>query len=48
MNTVAMERKGRVGYITLNRPDKHNSMNHEMVAEIVEALRIYNDDDMSA
>jgi len=45
MEAVLMKRRGGVGYITLNRPEKHNSMNHQMVAEIVEALRIYDADE---
>ena len=45
MDTIVMERRGRVGYITLNRPEKHNAMNHEMVAEITEALSLYDKDD---
>lgn len=45
MNYVLMEKKDGVGYISLNRPEKHNAMNHGMVAEIVEALSLYDKDE---
>jgi methylglutaconyl-CoA hydratase len=36
MNLVEYEVKERVGYITLNRPDKRNALSHELVAELTQ------------
>jgi methylglutaconyl-CoA hydratase len=33
-NLVQYEVKDRVGYITLNRPEKRNALSYEMVSEI--------------
>lgn len=37
--------KERIGYITLNRPEKRNAMNHDLVTELKEAFRKAEDDD---
>lgn len=38
MNTVLYETKNRIAYITLNRPDKRNALNHAMVRDLTEAF----------
>jgi methylglutaconyl-CoA hydratase len=38
MEFVEYEVKDRIGYITLNRPDKRNALNLQMVAELKEAF----------
>ena len=37
--TILVERHGRVGVITMNRPDALNALNHAMTSEIGDALR---------
>ncbi|MDH5382189.1 MAG: enoyl-CoA hydratase-related protein [Cyclobacteriaceae bacterium] len=39
MKYINTHKEGRLNYITLNRPDKKNALNFEMVSEIKEALR---------
>jgi methylglutaconyl-CoA hydratase len=36
---LAIERQGPVGYITMNRPDRHNAFDDVLIAELTEALR---------
>lgn len=38
MTTVLLKKENGVGYITLNRPDKYNSFNHDMAMELQAAL----------
>jgi len=38
MNLVSYESKNRIGYITLNRPDKRNALSYEFVTEIRQAF----------
>src|SRR6478736_297001 len=38
MELVLYEVKDRVGYITLNRPEKKNALSHELVAELKDAF----------
>jgi enoyl-CoA hydratase len=42
---VRYERRGPAGWITLNRPDKLNAMNTEVVRELRQLLRTVQDDD---
>ncbi len=37
-NTIILERKGRVGVITLNRPKALNALNSELMNEVVAAV----------
>ena len=43
--TVTFERRGPIGLLTLNRPDKLNAINQTMVAEIGQALDVAEADD---
>lgn len=45
MNAVTFERKGRVGYITLNRPQKLNTVNRRLARELLAAMREFEEDD---
>ena len=36
---VLTEKKGRIGYVILNRPKKLNALNKAFVGEIVDALK---------
>lgn len=38
MSLVNYSMKERVGYITLNRPDKRNALNHELIRDLKEAF----------
>ena len=38
METVDFEVQGKIAHITLNRPEKLNALNHQMIAEIFEAF----------
>jgi len=38
------EKKGRIAYITLNRPDAQNAFDPETVVELVEAWKDFRDD----
>ncbi|MCF6353026.1 MAG: enoyl-CoA hydratase-related protein [Cyclobacteriaceae bacterium] len=44
MQFVTYTSKNRVGYITLNRPEKRNALNFNVVAELKEAFAIANTD----
>jgi methylglutaconyl-CoA hydratase len=37
--------KDRIGYITMNRPEKRNALSHEMVTELKTAFKMAEDDD---
>lgn len=39
MNHVLYEVRNRIAYITLNRPDKRNALNHEMVNALTDAFK---------
>lgn len=45
METILVEVKSRIGYITLNRPDKLNAFNHKLVAELTEAFHQLDQDE---
>lgn len=45
MKNILYEKKGRIAYIILNRPDKLNSINIEMTNEIQEVWKNFRDDD---
>ncbi|GAA1637621.1 enoyl-CoA hydratase [Georgenia ruanii] len=42
--TILVEKRGRVGWITLNRPEALNALNAASVAEIVDAAKAFDDD----
>ncbi|MEM7105683.1 MAG: enoyl-CoA hydratase/isomerase family protein [Bacteroidota bacterium] len=44
-NTVLFEKKGQVGVITLNRPDRYNAANTVLVKELLEVLDHVKDND---
>jgi methylglutaconyl-CoA hydratase len=37
--SLAIERQGPVGFVTMNRPDRHNAFDDVLIAELTEALR---------
>jgi methylglutaconyl-CoA hydratase len=37
--SLAIERQGLIGLITMNRPDRHNAFDDALIAELTEALR---------
>jgi enoyl-CoA hydratase/carnithine racemase len=45
--TVLYEKKGKIGIISLNRPDVHNAINHEMNVRILEVLAEVKEDDVT-
>jgi methylglutaconyl-CoA hydratase len=44
MSLVLYESKNKIGYITLNRPDKRNALSYELVTQIKQALDMAEDD----
>ena len=38
-NSLAVERQGPIGLLTLNRPERHNAFDDVMIGELTEALR---------
>ncbi len=47
MNFVTYEVNERVGYITLNRPDKRNALNYQVVAELKETFKMATEDEQA-
>lgn len=43
--TILVETRGKVGLITLNRPEAYNALNSELLTELVAALNIFDADD---
>jgi len=37
--SLAIERQGPIGLITLNRPERHNAFDDALITELTEALR---------
>jgi methylglutaconyl-CoA hydratase len=44
-NQITTEISNRIGYITLNKPEKRNALNAEMVRDLKQALKTLADDD---
>lgn len=44
MVLVKTEKRDRIGFITLNRPEKRNALSYEMVTALKEAFQQYNSD----
>ena len=42
---ILTETRGRVGLITLNRPQALNALNHKLVSEVMEALEAFDQDE---
>jgi enoyl-CoA hydratase len=42
---ILTETRGRVGSITLNRPQVMNALNHQLMSEVMEALNAFDKDD---
>lgn len=45
MNFIEYDTQDRIGYITLNRPEKRNALSHEMVTQLKETFTIAQNDD---
>lgn len=45
MKYIVYEVRERIGYVILNRPDKRNALNHDVVSELKEAFRTAEADD---
>ena len=45
MKYIEYAAKDRIGYITMNRPEKRNALSHEMVSELKTAFKNAEDDD---
>ena len=41
---ILLERRGHVGIITMNRPDKRNAVDYQMAAEFCSAMQELNND----
>ena len=44
-NNIEFELTNSIGTVWLNRPDKHNALNAEMIAEIIECFEELNSND---
>ncbi|MDI9456973.1 MAG: enoyl-CoA hydratase-related protein [Dethiobacteria bacterium] len=45
MSAVTFNKKGRIGYITLNRPEKLNTVNRQLAEELLDNLQEFERDD---
>ena len=45
MSDVTYEKRGRVAYVTLNRPERRNAINSAMAVELVESFMEIRSDD---
>jgi enoyl-CoA hydratase len=43
--SILVERRGRVGLITLNRPQAMNALNNQLMREVMDALETFDRDD---
>ena len=43
--TILTEMRGRVGLVTLNRPEAMNALNHTLTRELMDALEAFDNDD---
>lgn len=43
--SIAIERQGPVGLVTMNRPERHNAFDDAVIAELTEALRSFEAED---
>ena len=41
---IKVERKGHIGILTVNRPDKRNAIDHQTAVEYCDALQQFNND----
>ncbi len=41
--TILTEMRGRIGLITLNRPQVRNALNHQLLTELMEALKAFDE-----
>ena len=39
MTSLAVERQGPIGLVTMNRPERHNAFDDVLIQELTEALR---------
>jgi enoyl-CoA hydratase/carnithine racemase len=44
-NVVLYEKRGKIAYITLNRPEALNALNADMVSQLNKAWKIFNEDE---
>jgi len=44
MQYIGYEAKNRIGYITLNRPEKRNALNAELVSELKQSIKLAEND----
>src|SRR5258708_12962907 len=44
---ILTERRGRVGLVTLNRPQALNALNHQLLNEVMDALASFDNDEQT-